>query len=127
MTKAEAFEKAWRLAFRNDDFSLVDQIYHPDYSAPDPNTGIVVNLEDDKVIVSSVRETYMIGFFRPIFESDEFVCLHRFFGSRKEDVYTSTISATTYRDGKILKQETVSEPLDYDHSEGQDWKWEDYE
>ncbi|MEC8436816.1 MAG: hypothetical protein VXZ27_13485, partial [SAR324 cluster bacterium] len=67
MTKAEAFDKAWRLAFRNDDFSLVDQIYHPDYSAPDPNTGIVFNLEDDKVIVSSVRETYMIGFFRPIF------------------------------------------------------------
>ena len=118
MTKAEQFDKAWRLAFRNDDFSLVDQIYHPDYSAPDPNTGIVVNLEDDKVIVSSVRETYMIGFFRPIFESDEFVCLHRFFGSRKEDVYTSTISAITYRDGKILKQETVSEPLDRDPSEG---------
>ena len=29
----------------------------------------------------------------------------------KEDAYTSTISAITYRDGKILKQETVSEPL----------------
>ena len=127
MTKAEQFDKAWRLAFKNDDFSIVDEIYHPDYSAPDPNTGIVVNLEDDKVIVSSVRETYMIGLFRPIFESDEFVCLHRFFGSRKEDVYMSTISAITYRDGKILKQETVSEPLDYDPSEGQDWKWEDYE
>ena len=28
----------------------------------------MVNLEDDKVIVSSVRETYMIGFFRPIFK-----------------------------------------------------------
>ena len=39
----------------------------------------------------------------------------------------STISAITYRDGKILKQETVSEPLDYDPSEGQDWYWEDYE
>ena len=127
MTKAEQFDKAWRLAFRNDDFSLVDQIYHPDYSAPDPNTGIVVNLEDDKVIVSSVRETYMIGFFRPIFESDEFVCLHRFFGSRKEDVYTSTISAITYRDGKVVNQQTVREELDYDPSEGQDWNWEDYE
>ena len=57
MTKAEQFDKAWRLAFKNDDFSIVDEIYHPDYSAPDPNTGIVVNLEDDKVIVSSVRET----------------------------------------------------------------------
>ena len=104
MTKADQFDKALRLVFKNENFSLVDQIYHPNYSAPDPNTGIVVNLEDDKVIVSSVRETYMIGFFKPIFESDEFVCLHRFFGSRKEDVHTSTISisAITYRNGKIL-------------------------
>ena len=44
MTKAEAFDKAWRLAFRNYDFSLVDQIYHPDYSAPDPNMRCVVLL-----------------------------------------------------------------------------------
>ena len=118
MTKAEEFDQAWRLAFKENDFSLVDEIYHPDYSAPDPNTGIVVNLEDDKVIVSTVRGQYTIGYFRPIFESEAFVCLHRFFGSRKEDVYTSTISAITYRDGKILKQETVSEPPDYDPSEG---------
>ena len=127
MTKAEQFDKAWRLAFKINDFSLVDEIYHPDYSVPDPITGIVVNLEDDKVIVSTVREQYTIGYFRPIFESETFACLHRFFGSRKEDVYTSTISAITYKDGKILKQETVSEPLDYDPSEGQDWNWEDYE
>ena len=127
MTKAEQFDKAWRLAFKENDFSLVDEIYHPDYSAPDPVTGIIVNLEDDKVIVSTVRETYVIGLFRPIFESDEFVCLHRFFGSRGEEVFSSTISAITYKDGKILKQETVSELLDYDPSEGQDWNWEDYE
>jgi hypothetical protein len=69
----------------------------------------------------------MIGPFRPIFEGDEFVCLHRYLESRKEDVYWSTISAITYKDRKILKQETVSEPLDYDPSEGQDWNWEDYE
>ena len=74
MTKAEQFDKAWRLAFRANDFSLVDEIYHPDYSAPDPNTGIVVNLEDDKVIVSTVREQYKIGYFRPFFESEAF-CL----------------------------------------------------
>ena len=86
MTKAEQFDKAWRLAFKINDFSLIDEIYHPDYSAPDPITGIVVNLEDDKVIVSTVREQYTIGYFRPIFESEEFVYLHRFFGSRKEDV-----------------------------------------
>ena len=32
MTKAEAYEKAWRLGWKSGDFSLVDQIYHPDYS-----------------------------------------------------------------------------------------------
>ena len=121
MTKAEQFGKAWRLAFKINDFSLVDEVYNPDYSAPDPITGIVVNLEDDKVIVSTVREQYPIGYFRPIFECEAFVCLHRFFGSRKEDFYISTISAITYKDGKILKQEIVSGPLDYGPSEGQDW------
>ena len=94
MTKAEAFDKAWRLAFKNDDFSLVDQIYHPDYSAPDPNTGIVVNLEDDKVIVSSVRETYMIGFFRPIFESDEFVCCLLYTSPSPRDLSTSRMPSS---------------------------------
>ena len=32
MTKAEAYDKAWRLGLKGD-FSLVDKIYHPDYSA----------------------------------------------------------------------------------------------
>ena len=29
MTKAGAYEKAWRLGFKRD-FSLVNEIYHPD-------------------------------------------------------------------------------------------------
>ena len=32
MTKAEAYEKAWKLGFRGD-FLLVDEIYHPKYRA----------------------------------------------------------------------------------------------
>ena len=55
MTKAEQFDKAWRLAFKANDFSLVDEIYHPEYSAPEPTTGITVNLDDDKIIVSTLR------------------------------------------------------------------------
>jgi hypothetical protein len=39
----------------------------------------------------------------------------------------SFISAITYKDGKVWKQETVSEPLDYDPSERKDWNWKDYE
>ena len=38
MTKAEEFEKAWRLGYKND-FSMVDKIYHPKYSALERNTG----------------------------------------------------------------------------------------
>ena len=34
MTKAEEYDKAWRLSF-NGDFSLVDKIYHADYLAYD--------------------------------------------------------------------------------------------
>ena len=32
MTKSEASEKAWRLGYKGD-FSIVDQIYHLQYSA----------------------------------------------------------------------------------------------
>jgi len=46
MTKADAFDRAVRLIFKNNDFSLFDEIYHPDYSAQDPTTGILANLED---------------------------------------------------------------------------------
>ena len=31
MTRTEAFDKAWRIAFKEKDFSLVDEIYHPEY------------------------------------------------------------------------------------------------
>ena len=45
MTKAETFIEAWRLAAREEDFSLVDKIYHPDYSSFDYIAGVEVNLE----------------------------------------------------------------------------------
>ena len=56
MAKADQFDKAWRLAFKNSDFSLANEIYHPDYSATNFITGVTVNLEDDKIIVSTMRE-----------------------------------------------------------------------
>jgi len=30
-----------------------------------------------------------------------------------------------YKDGLILTQESIREPLDQDPSEGQDWNWEE--
>ena len=55
MTKAKKFEKAWRLGF-NGDFSLVDEIYHPNYKSFDYRTGIEANIEDDNVIASTLGE-----------------------------------------------------------------------
>ena len=39
MTNAEQFEKAWRIAVKESDFVLVDEIYHPEYSTFDNNAG----------------------------------------------------------------------------------------
>ena len=35
--------------------------------------------------------------------------------------------SVTYKDGKIINQEYLFEGLNYDHSEGQDWNWEEHE
>ena len=50
MTKAETYERAWRLGYKGD-FFLVDEIYHPEYSAFEDTTGITANLEDYKTVV----------------------------------------------------------------------------
>ena len=59
MTKVEAYERAWNLAMKGE-FSLVDQIYHPDYKSFDYRTGIEANLKDDKVIASTLGESVIL-------------------------------------------------------------------
>ena len=128
MTKAEQFDKAWWLAFKANDFSLVDEIYHPDYSAPDPTTGITVNLEDEKLVLSTYSEDYILGLFRIVYESDDFLCMHRYVkGNQSSDpIYYAIVFMIKYKDGLIITQESIREPLDQDPSEGQGWNWEDY-
>ena len=55
MTRAEAFDKAWKLGIKGD-FSLVDEIYHPDYKALDAYSGVEVNLEADKEVASTLGD-----------------------------------------------------------------------
>ena len=71
MTKAEEYVAAWRLGYRGD-FSLVDRIYHSDYNSFDYRTGIEANLEDDKVINSTLNAVIIIGHFQAIYESEDF-------------------------------------------------------
>ena len=127
MTKAETFIQAWRLAAREEDFSLVDKIYHPDYSAFDHSAGVEVNLESDKQVILTLRHEIKATTPTIVSESDNFLQLHRYNRYRDADIFNSITTSIHYKDGKIINQESVIEELDYDPSEGQDWNWEDCE
>ena len=128
MTKAEAFDKAWTLGFKGD-FSLVDQIYHPKYRATQRNINVEVDLDSDKIVISTLSEYNTPGPVRVIFENDDFLLIERYFKSTLTETpaFNLGMTAVTYLDGKIITQETVGERDLPDPSEGQDWNWEDYE
>ena len=129
MTKAEEYDKAWRLGF-NGDFSLVDKIYHLDYSTYDYRAGVEVNLEMDKVVVATLSEgATTTGPSRTIFEDEKFVCIERTFKTvRTEEIsFGVVLTALTYLSGLIITAESIGVAEAKDPSEGQDWSWEDYE
>ena len=126
MTKAEAYEKAWRLGYKGD-FSLVDQIYHPQYSAFEDTTGITANLEDDKTVVLSLSSTVVIGPYKCLSESEDHLRIQAYSMFKEVEKFRSFTTYATYKEGKIITQKTASEELDYDPSEGQDWNWDDYQ
>ena len=126
MTRAEAFDKAWRLGIKGD-FSLVDEIYHPDYKAVDAYSGVEVNLEADKEVASTLSDL-LIGTYPVVLSEDKnFLRIHRYNRHLGAEIFASVTTAITYKDGLIITQQTEVEELDYDPSEGQDWNWEDYE
>ena len=72
--------------------------------------------------------TCRYGYSRSHYESEKFLCIHRYSKLlERENVCVAIINAVTYRDSKIITQESVVEYLDYDPSENHDWSWEDYE
>ncbi len=124
MNKAEAFDKATRLAMKGD-LKLYDEIVHSDYESM--NQQVPVNKEMSKSILSGIGDLITVGPMQQIYESEEFVCIHRYSRVAKADVFNSVMTAIKYKNGKVVNQQTVREELDYDPSEGQDWNWEDYE
>ena len=92
MTRTEAFDKAWRIAFKEKDFSLVDEIYHPEYAAYDDRTGIDVNLEADKTVVLTLKEAITFGPPQTVSEDEEILEIHRFANCKLQgykDIYLS--------------------------------------
>ena len=127
MTKAETFIEAWRLAAREEDFSLVDKIYHPDYSSFDYIAAVEVNLESDKQEILTLRHEIKATIQTIVSESDNFLQLHMYSRYINADFFNSATTSIHYKDGKIINQETVIEELECDPSEGQDWNWDYYE
>ena len=127
VTRAEAFDKAWRIGAKEKDFSFVDEIYHADYSSSDVFTDVKVNLDEDKSVYMALAESLIITPPKTVLEDGESLQLHYFNKYRDADIFNSVTTFLNYKDGKIINQSTTLEELDYDPSEGQDWNWEDYE
>ena len=131
MTKAGAYEKAWRLGFKRD-FSLVDKIYHPDCKHFDHRVGLEVNLDMQSALMTAYENT-TFGPFRVIYENENFVCIECFVRRHYDELcesnldYMARMTAIHYKNNKIIEQKTNAQLLDFDPSEGQDWNWEDYE
>ena len=124
MTRAEAFDKAWRVGAKEKDFSFVDEIYHADYSSSDVFTEVKVNLDEDKSVYMAPAESLIVTPPKTVLENGD--SLQYFNKYRDADIFNSVTTLLSYEDGKIISQHTTLEELDYDPSEGQDWIWEDY-
>jgi hypothetical protein len=126
MTKSEAYEKAWRLGFKGD-FSLVDEIYHAEYSAVDHTTGIKTNLKDDKNIAITLSDSVVMGPYQAASESDDSLSIKIFSRFKDYEIFRLATTQATYKDGKIITQKTDGQELNSDPSEGGDWNWEVYQ
>ena len=69
MTKAEMFDKAWKLGLKGD-FSLADEIYHSKYWAVHKSIDIEVDIEADKIVISTYSELVIFVPFRVVFENE---------------------------------------------------------
>ena len=125
MTKAETYEQAWRLGFKGD-FSQVDNLYHPEYSTIDHTTGIKSNLNDDKVVVSTLSDSIVFGACEVVSESEENLTIRVYSRFNDYEIFRCITTQATYKDGKIITSKTHSKKLGCDPSKGQDCSWEDY-
>ena len=92
MTKAEAFDKATRLAMKGD-LNLYDEIVHSDYESM--NQRVPVNKEMSKSILSGIGNLITVGPMQRIYENEEFVCIHRYSRVANTEIFNSVMTAIT--------------------------------
>ena len=123
MTRTEAFDKSWRLGFKGD-FSLFDEIYHPDFKGINPIVDDVeLNFDAFKEGVHTLKDFIIFTPSKILAEEDKFLNVRRFNKLKEADVFSLLKVSITYKDRKIINQQYLVEELDHDPSEGQDWNW----
>ena len=70
MNEAQVFDKAWKLGLKGD-FSLSDEIYHSKYWAVHKSIDVEVDIEADKIVISTYSEFVIFVTFRVVFENEE--------------------------------------------------------
>ena len=126
MTKVEVFEKALLPEFKEDDFSLFDEIYHANFKGIAPVTEIEVNLEGFKEVVPTIKDFIIFTPPETLVESDDFLKVHRYNRLKEAEVFSSVTISLKYKDVKKVSHGNSFQELGLDPSNGQDWNWEDY-
>ena len=121
MTRTEAFDKAWRLVFKGD-FSLFDEIYHPDFKGINPIIGDVeLNFDAFKEGVHTLKDFIIFTPSKILAEEDKFLKVRRYNKLKEADVFFFGDSIYHLQRWEIINQQYLVEELDHDPSEGQDW------
>ena len=97
MTRTEAFDKAWRLVFKGD-FSLFDEIYHPDFKGINPIVGDVkLNFDAFKEGVHTLKDFIIFTPSKILAEEDKFLKVRRYNKLKEADVFTSVTISLVYK------------------------------
>ena len=107
MTRTESLVKAWRLAAKEKDFSLVDELYHAEYKSIGGVSGAELNLPALKEAFSAIAEHMIMGPYETIDENENFLRIHRHTKYREADIFSSATGSFTYKDGRVINQETI--------------------
>ena len=86
MEKAEAYNKAWRLGVESNDFSLVDEIDHPDFKAVDAVSGVEVNIDAFKEALHTLKDSIIVTPAEALIENEDLLKAHRYNRYKEADI-----------------------------------------
>ena len=114
MTRAEEFDKAWRLGFKGD-FSLFDEIYHPDFKGVAPAADEVeLNFDGFKEVLHTLKDFIVFTPPKTLAEEDTFLKVHRYNKLKEADVFSLVTVFLTYKDRRIINQEYLAQRKNVD-------------